>query len=378
MANVYPTGSVISIGNTYLSTVPPGFLLCDGREVSRSLYFRLFQVIGTTYGVGDNATTFNLPDLREAFSKGVTVSAMQSDAGTYFDGSTSFLGASFDYNLGLSAAESIYTNPTGISTFNTYQFSGTPSSAGEHSHSYYFNLDQRDWGAGCRISESKDNLNPPNRNAVDGRIWYEDQGGTYRNDAWYHFHFTSGRTDGQDNQFGHANSAGRLTHTCRTLIENGSQNPCYVDQGPGTQGGLCSSAYQIIIGSETQGNGKSQYAMRSGDHKHIVLKYFQLQQGQRISSQDPGFGEAVGNNNFDPSWASERITTINEAHTHGSQLTITPQAGIDHDLFNDHQFTIDPIQTSFVAAPGYPGAGTQNASGQTAPSAIALGWAIKY
>jgi microcystin-dependent protein len=46
------------------STAPTGWLLSDGSAVSRTTYADLFTAIGTTYGVGDNSTTFNLPDLR--------------------------------------------------------------------------------------------------------------------------------------------------------------------------------------------------------------------------------------------------------------------------------------------------------------------------
>lgn len=46
-------------------------LVADGRAVSRSTYSDLFGVIGTTWGVGDGTTTFNLPDLRSAFIQGV-------------------------------------------------------------------------------------------------------------------------------------------------------------------------------------------------------------------------------------------------------------------------------------------------------------------
>jgi microcystin-dependent protein len=46
------------------ATAPTGFLLCDGSAISRSTYSDLFNIIGTTYGVGDGSTTFNLPDLR--------------------------------------------------------------------------------------------------------------------------------------------------------------------------------------------------------------------------------------------------------------------------------------------------------------------------
>jgi len=46
------------------STPPGGWLACDGSAVSRTTYARLFAAIGTTWGVGDGSTTFNLPDLR--------------------------------------------------------------------------------------------------------------------------------------------------------------------------------------------------------------------------------------------------------------------------------------------------------------------------
>ncbi len=46
------------------STAPSGWLLCAGQAVSRATYANLFAVIGTTYGVGDGSTTFNIPDLR--------------------------------------------------------------------------------------------------------------------------------------------------------------------------------------------------------------------------------------------------------------------------------------------------------------------------
>lgn len=55
-----PTGSIIPYAG---STVPAGYLLCDGSVISRSTYSALFAIIGTTYGAGDGNSTFNLPDL---------------------------------------------------------------------------------------------------------------------------------------------------------------------------------------------------------------------------------------------------------------------------------------------------------------------------
>lgn len=52
------------------SVVPEGFLLCDGAEYARSEYPELFAAIGTMYGSGDGATTFNVPDLRNRVPAG--------------------------------------------------------------------------------------------------------------------------------------------------------------------------------------------------------------------------------------------------------------------------------------------------------------------
>jgi len=54
------------------ANAPAGFLLCDGAAVSRTTYARLFHLIGTTFGVGDGASTFNLPDMRGRVAMGLT------------------------------------------------------------------------------------------------------------------------------------------------------------------------------------------------------------------------------------------------------------------------------------------------------------------
>lgn len=62
----YAQRFIIPVGGVLLfmgSTPPTGFLAADGSAVSRTTYAHLFAVIGTTYGVGDGSTTFNLPDL---------------------------------------------------------------------------------------------------------------------------------------------------------------------------------------------------------------------------------------------------------------------------------------------------------------------------
>ena len=56
-----PTASLMPYAG---SAAPTGYLLCDGAAISRTTYSSLFGIVGTTYGVGDGSTTFNIPDLR--------------------------------------------------------------------------------------------------------------------------------------------------------------------------------------------------------------------------------------------------------------------------------------------------------------------------
>jgi microcystin-dependent protein len=50
---------------------PPGYLLCNGDAVNRADYPALYAAIGTVHGSGNGATTFNLPDYRGRFLRGV-------------------------------------------------------------------------------------------------------------------------------------------------------------------------------------------------------------------------------------------------------------------------------------------------------------------
>jgi len=64
---VFDAGGVIAVST---STLPTGFLKCNGAAVNRTTYATLFAIVGTLYGVGNGSTTFNLPDLRGEFLRG--------------------------------------------------------------------------------------------------------------------------------------------------------------------------------------------------------------------------------------------------------------------------------------------------------------------
>lgn len=73
--NPIPTGSVIPFAGI---AAPEGFLLCNGQEVSRVTYARLFNVIKEKFGAGDGVTTFNVPNLVEKFIEGTESSVGQT------------------------------------------------------------------------------------------------------------------------------------------------------------------------------------------------------------------------------------------------------------------------------------------------------------
>jgi microcystin-dependent protein len=56
-----PTGFVSFFAGT---SAPAGWAVANGAAISRTTFAALFAAIGTTWGVGDGSTTFNLPDLR--------------------------------------------------------------------------------------------------------------------------------------------------------------------------------------------------------------------------------------------------------------------------------------------------------------------------
>lgn len=62
------------------AAAPAGWSLANGTAVSRSTYAALFALIGTTYGVGDGATTFNLPNFKGRVPVGLDAAQTEFDA----------------------------------------------------------------------------------------------------------------------------------------------------------------------------------------------------------------------------------------------------------------------------------------------------------
>ena len=163
-----PIGAILDFAG---ANAPSGWLICDGRAISRTTYAALFAVIGGFYGAGDGSTTFNLPNVNGRALVGAGAMTDQAGFSTSF-AFTSSVGFLFNnilqanlpaYNLvtdtqgqhshgGLTGGDGSHTHtedsqgshnhgaasPSGIGTdpqgYHTH--GGTTDNPGDHAHSY--------------------------------------------------------------------------------------------------------------------------------------------------------------------------------------------------------------------------------------------------
>jgi microcystin-dependent protein len=123
-----PIGAVIDFWGT---TLPAGFLLCAGQEVSRSTYATLFAVIGTAAGEGNGTTTFNLPDYRGRTGAGKddmggAAAGRLTNAASGVTGST----------LGATGGAQTVTLTQAQVPAHAHTFDATTSTSGAHTHGY--------------------------------------------------------------------------------------------------------------------------------------------------------------------------------------------------------------------------------------------------
>jgi microcystin-dependent protein len=97
-----PTATIIPWSS---SSVPTGYLECNGANVSRSTYATLFAEIGTTYGAGDGSSTFGLPNLQDNVALGKSgTKALASTGGANATANSGNIGGS-TANATLSTAQ---------------------------------------------------------------------------------------------------------------------------------------------------------------------------------------------------------------------------------------------------------------------------------
>tara|TARA_R110001599_G_scaffold203384_1_gene400486 strand:+ start:252 stop:989 length:738 start_codon:yes stop_codon:yes gene_type:complete len=151
---ILPSGSILPFGGTAAPTA--AFLLCNGADVSRTTYARLFAVIATAYGAGNGSSTFGLPDLRDRVPLGK-------------GSNNSTLGA----ETGSAAASSVITNATtntgtgtsGSSTSTTGTGTSGSTTAGRTNSTGTFATSAKDSATGTALT---DNVNAAHTHTIPG------------------------------------------------------------------------------------------------------------------------------------------------------------------------------------------------------------------
>lgn len=116
------------------AAAPAGWLLCNGSPVSRTTYASLYAIIGTTYGVGDGSTTFNVPDLRQKFPLGKAASGTGATLGAS-GGAIDHTHTNYaHYHSMTGAGTTLATGTTGSGHGHAHTLA--TASAGDHAHTY--------------------------------------------------------------------------------------------------------------------------------------------------------------------------------------------------------------------------------------------------
>jgi microcystin-dependent protein len=146
-----PAGMLMWYGG---SSVPDGWLECNGAAVSRTTYETLFTNIGTAFGAGDTSTTFNLPNQ----ARRILVGKGGSSSGT--------LGSS----IGSTGGEETHTLsteeiPSHTHTYTEWTHYGTYASEGDQSsgslHNYGNPFDQDTFSTGNTGGGGSHNIMQP-------------------------------------------------------------------------------------------------------------------------------------------------------------------------------------------------------------------------
>ncbi|MEW4951494.1 MULTISPECIES: phage tail protein [Pseudomonas] len=166
------------------AAAPRGYIKANGAAVSRTAYPELFAAIGTTYGAGNGTTTFNVPDIRGEFVRGL-------DDGRGVDPGR-VLG-SWQNHLYASHTHAGTTDTQGA---HAHTVTGSTTSSGSHSHTMNMGLNDI---AGSRPAVSAPGASP---GVIDGGFGGGD-----------HSHSIYGTSD----------TAGAHSHTLQISASGGSE-----------------------------------------------------------------------------------------------------------------------------------------------------------
>jgi phage-related tail fiber protein len=115
------------------NTAPTGWMKANGAAISRTTYATLFAAIGTTFGAGDGATTFNVPDLRGEFIRGWD-NGRGVDSGRTFGSEQSDQNKAHEHDANTSNAGG-HTHTASTNNAGAHAHDASAGTAGAHTHS---------------------------------------------------------------------------------------------------------------------------------------------------------------------------------------------------------------------------------------------------
>jgi len=129
-----PVGSILTYAGT---TAPSGWLFCDGSEVSKTTYPRLFSTISNLYGTAANSANFVLPNLADRIPVGKANTSSVGNTGGSSSVTLSVTQLPSHTHTGTSASSGSHAHTGTVDASGVHTHTGTTDSNGEHSHSIY-------------------------------------------------------------------------------------------------------------------------------------------------------------------------------------------------------------------------------------------------
>lgn len=138
-----PAGAIMFFG---VKSIPDGWLLCNGANVSRTTYANLFAAIGTNFGFGNGSTTFTLPNL----------------SGRFIEGTTSTGSVGNTYSAGLPNISGEYQGGDGLNLYSSGAFGFVKeSSSGLAGSSYKLDIGDFKASRSSSVFGSSSGVQPP-------------------------------------------------------------------------------------------------------------------------------------------------------------------------------------------------------------------------
>ena len=119
-------------------------VLAYGQAISRTDYPALYEVYGTTYGVGDGSTTFNVPDVR-----GRVIAGQDDMGGVSADRLTNQSGGVEGDTLGAVGGSETHALTSGQNGTHSHSVSGN---TGGTSSTFTYSANSANWGGGSNLT----------------------------------------------------------------------------------------------------------------------------------------------------------------------------------------------------------------------------------